>query len=87
MFTHSLCSDNEIWICKPTGRNQGKGIFLVRTIDDLNQSGGDNEEASQQNQQQGKPQKPLNRIIQRLLRDLLLLLLLYFGYYILNNII
>ncbi|KAM9445885.1 protein polyglycylase TTLL10 isoform 2-T2 [Clarias gariepinus] len=31
-----LCADkNNIWICKPTGLNQGKGIFLLLTPDDI----------------------------------------------------
>ena len=25
-------SDSALWICKPTGANQGKGIFLVRDL-------------------------------------------------------
>jgi len=57
--------ENEIWICKPTGKNQGKGIFLVRSLDDLNNAISESDEANRQSQQQGKPQKPLNRIIQR----------------------
>jgi tubulin--tyrosine ligase like protein 10 len=60
-----LFADNEIWICKPTGKNQGKGIFLVRTLDDINRAIAENDEANQQNKQEGKPQKPMNRIIQR----------------------
>ena len=60
-----LFADNEIWICKPTGRNQGKGIFLVRNLDELNRNIAESDEANQQNQQQGRPQKPMNRIIQR----------------------
>ncbi len=24
--------DKDLWICKPTGANQGKGIFLVREL-------------------------------------------------------
>jgi hypothetical protein len=60
-----LITENEIWICKPTGRNQGKGIFLVRSLDDLNNAAAENDESNRQSQQQGKPQKPLNRIIQR----------------------
>lgn len=27
--------DGEMWICKPAGMNQGKGIFLVRTREEL----------------------------------------------------
>ena len=25
-------SEDELWICKPTGANQGKGIFLVKSL-------------------------------------------------------
>ena len=27
--------DGDIWICKPSGRNQGKGIFLVTELSKL----------------------------------------------------
>ncbi|XP_060792956.1 protein polyglycylase TTLL10 isoform X2 [Neoarius graeffei] len=31
-----LCADkSNIWICKPTGLNQGRGIFLLRTPEDI----------------------------------------------------
>ena len=29
-----LVAEGDVWICKPTGRNQGKGIFLIRRWDD-----------------------------------------------------
>ena len=55
-----------MWICKPTGKNQGKGIFLVRDLEELTQVIKDNEEVNQSLREQGKPQRSLNRIIQRL---------------------
>lgn len=27
--------DGDIWICKPVGLNQGKGIYLVRDIEEM----------------------------------------------------
>lgn len=30
-----VASDGEMWICKPTGMNQGKGIFLIRSREEL----------------------------------------------------
>ena len=30
-----LGTDGEMWICKPTGMNQGKGIFLIRNREEL----------------------------------------------------
>ena len=53
--------DGDIWICKPTGRNQGKGIYLVRDKDEIKQLC----ETHDNNQKPGKPLKPMNRIIQR----------------------
>ncbi|XP_028393801.1 uncharacterized protein LOC114518086 [Dendronephthya gigantea] len=34
-FIQHIYQDGEIWICKPTGMNQGKGIFLIRNRDEL----------------------------------------------------
>nr|XP_003707060.1 PREDICTED: probable tubulin polyglutamylase TTLL2 isoform X1 [Megachile rotundata] len=31
----SRCEDNKVWICKPVGQSQGKGIFLFRKLSDL----------------------------------------------------
>ncbi|KAL4221444.1 Tubulin tyrosine ligase-like [Mactra antiquata] len=63
--------DNEIWICKPVGMNQGKGIFLIRTREEINQL---LEEREQKKQQAQKPGRPLmNRIVQRYIMNPLLL--------------
>ena len=59
-----LLSDGEVWICKPTGRNQGKGIFLVKSKEEVDQLIQESDERGQQ-QTQGKLHRPLNRIIQR----------------------
>lgn len=59
----ALITENEIWICKPTGRNQGKGIFLVRSLADLEHALA--ETSSLKNQQMRTSPRPLNRIIQR----------------------
>ena len=62
--------ENEIWICKPTGKNQGKGIFLVRSLLELQQAEAELEEINQQNPKQKKPTKPMSRIIQRFVDDI-----------------
>lgn len=36
IFLNWLCfEDGEIWISKPTGMNQGKGIFLIRSREEI----------------------------------------------------
>ncbi|XP_052760654.1 protein polyglycylase TTLL10-like isoform X2 [Mya arenaria] len=63
--------DNEIWICKPVGMNQGKGIFLIRSREAITQL---LEERDQKKQQPQKPGRPLmNRIVQRYILNPLLL--------------
>ena len=59
LFWHVLFAAGDIWICKPTGRNQGKGIYLVRDAEEIRKLT-EVEEANR-----GRPCKPLNRIIQR----------------------
>ncbi|XP_057176089.1 protein polyglycylase TTLL10 isoform X1 [Triplophysa rosa] len=35
-FFNGVCNDkSSMWICKPTGLNQGRGIFLMRTPEDI----------------------------------------------------
>ena len=29
------CAEDELWICKPTHLNQGKGIFLVKNLEQI----------------------------------------------------
>ncbi|XP_060575179.1 protein polyglycylase TTLL10-like isoform X2 [Ruditapes philippinarum] len=63
--------DNEMWICKPVGMNQGKGIFIIRSREAINQI---LEEREQKKQQAQKPGRPLmNRIVQRYITNPLLL--------------
>jgi len=54
-----------VWICKPTGRNQGKGIYLVRNIDEVKQIVQVHNNWNDQCALRGKPKQSLNRIIQR----------------------
>ncbi len=57
----SHVSEGDIWICKPTGRNQGKGIYLVRDKKEIKKLCMDHDN----NQKPGKALKPMNRIIQK----------------------
>ncbi|XP_052284509.1 uncharacterized protein LOC127880994 isoform X1 [Dreissena polymorpha] len=66
-----IYKDNEIWICKPVGMNQGKGIFLLRSREAIMQI---LEEREQRKQEAQKPGRPLmNRIVQRYIMKPLLL--------------
>ncbi len=57
----AFCSGGEIWICKPTGMNQGKGIYLIRDIERFKHSQQEKEERNVR-----KPHKiPRGRIVQR----------------------
>ncbi|CAF4137037.1 unnamed protein product [Rotaria sordida] len=60
----------DVWICKPSGLNQGKGIYLVRNIDELK------DKFSQIDALDKKKQisiKPMKRIIQRYIINPLLI--------------
>ncbi|XP_046559189.1 uncharacterized protein LOC124268204 isoform X2 [Haliotis rubra] len=62
--------ENEIWISKPTGMNQGKGIFLLRTQEEIDKLLSERDAR----QQQSKPSRPLmSRIVQRYIHNPLLL--------------
>ncbi len=55
-------AEGEIWICKPTGLNQGKGIYLVRDLEEF--------QKQQQEKEEKKPNKKphrqqMGRIVQR----------------------
>ncbi|XP_045161705.2 probable beta-tubulin polyglutamylase isoform X2 [Mercenaria mercenaria] len=63
--------DNEVWICKPTGLNQGKGIFLIRTREEIDKVLEEQEQKKQQTQNPGRP--VMNRIVQRYIPNPLLL--------------
>ncbi|XP_063409550.1 uncharacterized protein LOC134692870 isoform X1 [Mytilus trossulus] len=63
--------DGEMWICKPTGLNQGKGIFIIRSRDEINKT---LEEREQKKEQLSRSTKPLmSRIVQRYIMNPLLL--------------
>ncbi|KAM8927658.1 inactive polyglycylase TTLL10 [Pelodytes ibericus] len=68
----SLYEDGQTWICKPTGLNQGRGIFLVKRPEQIN------ELRSQLQDSDEDAKKPLNkcpqaRIVQRYIPNPLLL--------------
>ncbi|XP_022786949.1 uncharacterized protein LOC111327109 isoform X2 [Stylophora pistillata] len=71
-FVNEVYKDGEIWICKPTGMNQGKGIYLVNSkeqlIEKLNMNGGDNVSA-----RRSLVRPPQGRVIQRYVMNPLLL--------------
>lgn len=63
--------DNELWICKPTGMNQGKGIFIIRSREELDKL---IEEREQRREQLAKSSKPMmTRIVQKYITNPLLL--------------
>ena len=64
---HDLClfpKAGDIWICKPIGLNQGRGIYLVRDIDDLKLQQPDNED-KQRNTDNRTIVSNFDRIVQR----------------------
>lgn len=58
--------DGEIWICKPCGKNQGKGIFLVNDVNQL-------ELITSEKGQVARQALPVKRIIQRYINNPLLI--------------
>lgn len=62
-------ADGEIWICKPVGLNQGKGIFLLRSKEQLTKV-----LAEREKKKQSRRTKPLMAlIVQRYIERPLLL--------------
>ncbi|KAI2649750.1 Protein polyglycylase TTLL10 [Labeo rohita] len=61
---------NSMWICKPTGLNQGRGIFLLRTPEDITAF---RERLQNTMEQQSNRKSPFNlpqaRIVQHLLKE------------------
>ena len=58
-----LVVDGEMWICKPTGMNQGKGIFILRSRQEI-----DNllaERDAKNNNKNWGTRPPMMRIVQR----------------------
>jgi hypothetical protein len=66
---YAAFKDGDIWICKPTGLNQGKGIFLVR---DLSKFQSDME-AGMEATRNGRRSRLSSRIVQRYIQTPLLL--------------
>ncbi|XP_033764220.1 protein polyglycylase TTLL10-like isoform X2 [Pecten maximus] len=66
-----IYQDGEMWICKPTGLNQGKGIFIIRSYDEIIKL---LEERVHKKEQAQKGTKPLmTRVVQRYINNPLLL--------------
>ncbi|XP_069113097.1 protein polyglycylase TTLL10-like [Argopecten irradians] len=58
-----IYKEGEMWICKPTGLNQGKGIFIIRSYDEIIKL---LEERVHKKEQAQKGTKPLmTRVVQR----------------------
>eukprot|EP00118_Oscarella_pearsei_P012767 m.96294 g.96294 ORF g.96294 m.96294 type:complete len:675 (+) comp36906_c0_seq2:68-2092(+) len=65
----SVFQEGDVWICKPTAMNQGKGIFLVRELEKFRPELDDHEKATKA----GRRTRLSSRIIQRYIRCPLLL--------------
>ena len=63
-ITFPVSSAEELWICKPTSANQGKGIFLVNKLQQLD----DKLQADQHNCSPSR--RPTARIVQRLMQTM-----------------
>ncbi|XP_064611036.1 uncharacterized protein LOC135475177 [Liolophura sinensis] len=63
--------EGEIWICKPTGLNQGKGIYLIRSKEEITRGLEERDQAQQQRRSSTKPL--MSRVIQRYIQHPLLL--------------
>ncbi|XP_065834366.1 protein polyglycylase TTLL10-like [Oscarella lobularis] len=67
-FSH-FQEGSDVWICKPTGMNQGKGIFLVRDLVKFQSELEEHDKAIKA----GRRSKLSSRIVQRYIRNPLLL--------------
>ncbi|XP_060074417.1 tubulin glycylase 3A-like [Ylistrum balloti] len=66
-----IYQEGEMWICKPTGLNQGKGIFIIRSYEEIIKL---LEERVHKKEQAQKGTKPLmTRVVQRYITNPLLL--------------
>ncbi|GFO22072.1 protein polyglycylase ttll10-like isoform x1 [Plakobranchus ocellatus] len=63
-------ADGETWICKPTSLNQGKGIFLLRSREEINNLLSEREAKLQS---KSFSRQPLMRIVQRYINKPMLL--------------
>jgi hypothetical protein len=59
-----LFTEGEIWICKPVGMNQGKGIFLLRTREEIDNLLSERDAKKETNKFSSRA--PQMRIVQRL---------------------
>ncbi|XP_043079923.1 protein polyglycylase TTLL10 isoform X2 [Puntigrus tetrazona] len=74
-FFNGICNDkSSMWICKPTGLNQGRGIFLLRTPEEITAF---RERLQNTIEQQSNRKSPFNvpqaRIVQQYIQNPLLL--------------
>ncbi|XP_073678785.1 protein polyglycylase TTLL10 [Garra rufa] len=74
-FFNGICNDkSSMWICKPTGLNQGRGIFLLRSPEDITAF---RERLQNTMEQQSNRKSPFNlpqaRIVQQYIQKPLLL--------------
>ncbi|XP_076472370.1 protein polyglycylase TTLL10-like isoform X2 [Babylonia areolata] len=67
----NLYKDGETWICKPIGLNQGKGIFLLRTREEIDQILAEREAKKESYRLATRP--PTMRLVQRYITNPLLL--------------
>ena len=58
-----MLSDGEMWICKPVGMNQGKGIFLLRSREEIDNLLAERDAKKETNKHSTRP--PMTRIVQR----------------------
>ncbi|XP_074655111.1 uncharacterized protein LOC141908801 [Tubulanus polymorphus] len=65
-------NDGEIWICKPTGLNQGKGIYLFRNLDEIKKTIQERDERSENQPGRKLTIRRMPRIVQRYINDPLL---------------
>ncbi|XP_055044893.2 protein polyglycylase TTLL10 [Misgurnus anguillicaudatus] len=75
-FFNGVCDDkSSMWICKPTGLNQGRGIFLLRTSEDIATF---RERLQNKTEQQSNRKSPFTlpqaRIVQEYIQNPLLLM-------------
>lgn len=73
-FVKEVYKDGETWICKPTGMNQGKGIYLISSKEQLTEKlniSGEGSDSTIRRSQMPRPQH--GRVIQRYVMNPLLL--------------
>ncbi|KAM4651943.1 inactive polyglycylase TTLL10 [Discoglossus pictus] len=70
----SLYKEGQTWICKPTGLNQGRGIFLIKTPEEINNLRSQVQVSNNGSTYMKNPSKcPQARIVQRYIQNPLLL--------------